>query len=232
MTSQQPLDFNAKVFHAIRTPLSVIREGIDIVLDGTLGSVNSEQKESLDAAKMNVDRLSRLLNSVVEYQKFESGSVALKFERSDLNGLIREIQENFLPIAKKKGVEIRLELDNDAPTITFDRTKIAQVIGKLIKNAVKFTASGTVTVQSQKNGSGARVLVTDQGPGIRPEDLPRVFDSFSHISADPENQMGGTGLGLTISRKIIEAHHGQMAVKSVYGRGCVFSFTIGGSHGS
>ena len=199
------LDFNAKVFHALRTPLTVIREGIELVLDGTLGAVNAEQKESLDAAKMNVDRLARLINHVMEYQKLESGRAVLKPSGNDINQLIE---------AQSKGIGVQLKLGQNLPKIDFDKQKIAQVLNTLIKNAVKFTAKGSPTVQSERKDRFVCVRVQDEGPGIPAEDLNRVFEPLN------------PGLGLAIAKKIIEAHGGEMAVESVVGKGCTFYFTL------
>ena len=220
-------EFTSMVSHELRTPLTVIKESVSIVYDGSAGAINADQKDFLETAKSNVDRLGRLINDVLDYQKLESQNVEFKMVEQDINKVIAEIGQSFVLPLKNKGLELRLHLDPDLPHLKFDTDKIIQVLINLTNNAMKFTEKGTITLASEMIGNNAvKVSVTDQGGGIKKEDLGKLFQSFSQISTGTGRQTGGTGLGLVISKKIIENHKGQMQVASVYGQGSTFYFIL------
>jgi signal transduction histidine kinase len=220
-------EFTSMVSHELRTPLTVIKESIGIVYDGVSGPLNADQKDFLETAKRNVDRLGRLINDVLDYQKLEAQHVEFKMVEQDINKVIGEIGQGFVLPLKSKGLELKLDLKTDLPLLTFDTDKITQVIINLVNNAMKFTEKGAVTVSSEIIGNNAvKVSVTDQGIGIKKEDLGKLFQSFSQISTGKGRQTGGTGLGLAISKRIIESHKGQMQVESVYGQGSTFYFIL------
>jgi signal transduction histidine kinase len=220
-------EFTSMVSHELRTPLTVIKESVAIVYDGTAGEINADQKDFLETAKRNVDRLGRLINSVLDYQKLETQHVEMKMVEQDINKVIAETGRSFeLPI-KNKGLELRLHLAPDLPRLTFDADKIIQVLINLLNNAMKFTEKGAVTISSERMGENAvKVSVADQGIGIKEEDMGKLFQSFSQISTGTGRITGGTGLGLVISKKIVENHKGQMKVSSVFGRGTTFYFIL------
>ncbi len=220
-------DFTSMVSHELRTPLTVIKESVAIVYDETAGPINVDQKDFLDTAKRNVDRLGRLINAVLDYQKLESQPVTFTMVEQDLNKIIAEIGQSFILPLKSKGLRVQFELKPDLPFLKFDTDKITQVLINLINNAMKFTEKGTITLTSELSGDNAvKVAVTDQGIGIKKEDLGKLFESFSQISTGTGRQTGGTGLGLAISKKIIEKHNGQMNVSSVFGQGTTFYFIL------
>jgi len=220
-------EFTSMVSHELRTPLTVIKESVSIVYDGVAGAINADQKDFLETAKRNVDRLGRLINGVLDYQKLESQHVEFKMVEQDINKVIAETGQSFELPLKSKGLELRLQLKPDLPHLKFDTDKIIQVLINLTNNAMKFTEKGTITLASEMIGSNAvKVSVSDQGMGIKKEDLGKLFQSFSQISTGTGRQTGGTGLGLAISKKIIENHKGQMQVDSVYGQGSTFYFIL------
>ena len=219
-------EFTSMVSHELRTPLTVIKESVSIVHDGIAGPINADQKDFLETAKRNVDRLARLINDVLDYQKLESQNVEIKMVEGDINKVIAEIGQSFVLPFKKKGLELHLDLTPGLPRLKFDTDKIIQVLINLINNAMKFTEKGTITIASVMEGNSVKVSVTDQGIGIKQEDLGKLFQSFSQISTGTARQTGGTGLGLAISKKIIEKHKGQMQVDSVYGQGTTFYFVL------
>lgn len=220
-------EFTSMVSHELRTPLTVIKESVSIVYDGVAGSINADQKDFLETAKRNVDRLGRLINDVLDYQKLESQHVEFKMVEQDINKVIAEIGQSFELPLKNKGLGLRLHLKSDLPYLRFDTDKIIQVLINLTNNAMKFTDKGTITLTSEMVGHNAvKVSVIDQGMGIKKEDLGKLFQSFSQISTGTGRQTGGTGLGLAISKRIIESHKGQMQVASVYGQGSTFYFIL------
>ena len=220
------LEFTSMVSHELRTPLTVIKEGIAIVLDGSMGPIRPEQREYLQAAQNNVDRLARLINDVLDYQKFEAGQMQLRSEECDLNALVREALNGFAALAEQKGLKLASQLAEGLPKVPFDKDKITQVLTNLINNAIKFSSKGKITVRTERLDNTLRVSVQDEGIGIRAEDLPKLFQSFSQIPVEGGRRVGGTGLGLVICKKIVEMHRGKIGVDSVYGKGSTFFFSL------
>jgi signal transduction histidine kinase len=219
-------DFTSMVSHELRTPLTAIKEGIALVIDGTTGELNKDQKEFLNIAKRNVDRLARLINDVLDLQKLESGKLTFNFEPEDINEVVREVYDTMVTMAKDKALNIALDLSEGLPKIVFDRDKITQVLTNLVNNAVKLTDKGEITLITEIKDNTIRVTVKDTGPGIREEDIPRLFRRFEQLEKGTERKTGGTGLGLAISKEIVERHGGKIWAESTYGKGASFIFNL------
>ncbi len=220
-------EFTSMVSHELRTPLTVIKESVSIVQDGTAGNLNDEQKDFLETAKRNIDRLGRLINDVLDYQKLDAQRMEFVMIEQDLNDVVKEVGTSFKLPLKNKGVDLELRLQNDVPKITFDRDRIIQVLTNLINNAMKFTESGRIVITSETVGHNAvQVSIADSGIGIKEADFEKLFKSFSQISAGSGRQTGGTGLGLVLCKKIIEVHKGKLGVHSTYGKGSTFYFIL------
>jgi PAS domain S-box-containing protein len=225
-TMKMKSEFTSTVSHELRTPLTAIKEGIAPVLDGLFGEINEEQKELLGIAKKNVDRLTRLINDVLDFQKLDAGKMKFDIQPHDINEIARDVYEMLALTAKDTGINFLLELDDSLPEIGFDSDKITQVLTNLVNNAMKFTEKGTITIKTYKIEDTVQVSVSDTGCGIRKEDLPKVFDSFEQLSHGGDRKTGGTGLGLTISKEIVERHGGMIWVESKHGKGSKFTFTL------
>ena len=219
-------DFISTVSHELRTPLTAMKEGIAIVLDGSAGPVNHDQKEFLDLAKRNVDRLARLINQVLDFQKLESGLMVFDIKEEDINTAIKDVCQTMSVSAKQKGLELVCQLQEGLVSIYFDRDKIIQVISNLVNNAIKFTDKGTITLNTAKGNNFVQVSVRDTGVGVKKEDLSKLFQKFSQLGNVNERKTGGSGLGLAISKEIIEKHHGKIWAESRPGEGTVFHFLL------
>lgn len=219
-------EFTSTVSHELRTPLAAIKEGIAIVSDGTAGGLNNEQKEFLDIAKRNVDRLARLINNILGFQKLEAGKATFSFEHEDVNEAVKEAVSTMASLADQKGLYLKFEPAKELPKIKFDRDKISQVLTNLISNAIKFTDNGGVIIKTDKGDNFVKVSVADTGPGIKKEDIPKLFRQFSQLEDGIKRKTGGTGLGLAISKEIIEKHKGKIWVDCEYGKGSTFSFSL------
>lgn len=219
-------EFASIVSHELRTPLTAIKEGIAIVSDGSAGSVNDEQKDFLDTAKRNVDRLARLINDVLDFQKLEYGRVKFDIQENDINEVARDVQKEMVYLAKEKELDFILKLDEKLPRIRFDRDKIVQVLMNLVNNSVKFTNKGSITITTAREGNTIRVSVKDTGVGIEKEDIPRLFHKFEQLAEAKNRKTGGTGLGLAISRGILAGHKGKIWTESEPGRGATFHFVL------
>jgi PAS domain S-box-containing protein len=214
------------VSHELRTPLTAIAEGVNLVLEGKAGETLPEQRECLSVSKRNIDRLSRLINDVLDYQKLETGGLPLRIQSSDLNNLVCEARKSFSREAQAAGFELELVLDENLEALECDPDYILQVLANLVHNAIKFTSGGTIRLITEQLASTARVSVQDEGEGIAPEDLSQLFKPFSQVSRDDGRIHKGTGLGLAICRLLIEKHGGSIDVRSSVGTGTSFFFTL------
>jgi len=216
------VEFTEMVSHELRTPLTAIQEGINLVLDEMVGSVSEEQKTYLNIAKSNVDRLGRLINGILSIQRLESGGMEFEIQENNINVLIMEVQQLMLPVARKKNLELVIRPNESVTGVKCDKDKIMQVLANLTNNAIKFTERGGVTITLSREDDFIRVTVEDTGPGIREKDFPKLFQKFSQL----HRSVSGAGLGLSICKKIVEAHKGKIWVESEFGKGAAFHFTL------
>jgi signal transduction histidine kinase len=222
--AEMKTEFVAIVSHELRTPLTSIKIAIDVVHDEQ-NLTDSERKNYLVVAKRNVDRLARLINEVLDFQKLEAGREEFKLLPHGVNEIVAEVAETFAAVVREKGLELTLALEPGLPPVVCDRDRISQVVINFTNNAVKFAGRGRVTLKTQRANGAVRVSVHDEGPGIAPEDRKRLFNSFTQIVASGKAKEG-TGLGLSICRKIIEHHDGTIGVESEPGQGTTFFFAL------
>ena len=218
--------FTSMVSHELRTPLAAIKEGITIVLDGSAGAVADKQRDFLDIVKRNVVRLARLINDVLDFQKLDSGRMKFNMEENDINELVKEVQNLMFSSAKEKGLSLIIKLEDKLPKLKFDKDKIIQVLTNFVNNAIKFTEKGSITITTNKEDNVFHIAVQDTGSGIKEKDMPRLFHRFEQLEKDVKKKAGGTGLGLVISKEIIERHGGKIWVESKFGEGTTFHFTL------
>ena len=220
-------DFVSIVSHELRTPLSITKEGISLVLDGITGSINPKQNKILTTSKNSIDRLARIIDSLLDISKIESGRVELKKKNVDFGILIKNVFAVFENKAKEKGLELRFNLPKEQGLdLYIDEDKIIQVFTNLIGNAIKFTEKGSIDVSLAQKEDEVEFTVSDTGIGIAAEDLPKVFNKFLQFGRTPGAGEKGTGLGLSIARGLIELHGGRIWVESELGKGAKFIFTL------
>lgn len=229
--AQVKSDFVSVVSHELRTPLTSIKESISLLLDGTIGEFNSEQVKFLEIAQKNVERLSRLINDILDLSKLESGRMSLHRRRINLNELTRNVYETMHFNAQDKNITVKLELSEDIEEVWVDPDKISQVITNLLSNAIKFNSEGGKiwirTIPVITDGKEHIVFsIRDAGPGIAKEDLPKLFTRFTQLESVLTRRPGGSGLGLAISKNIIELHGGEIWADSEPGKGTDFSFRL------
>jgi signal transduction histidine kinase len=220
------MQFTSTVSHELRTPLTAIKEGVRLVFSETCGKLNDEQKELLGIAHRNVDRLARLINDVLDYQKLEAGKLDFGFNQNDINEVVAEVAETMELVAKEKNLDIVTSLDDSVFPFEFDRDRIIQVMTNIVNNAVNFTEQGSITITTTRKNDLVQICVQDTGPGIKEEDLPKLFHEFVQLKTNGARKTGGTGLGLAISREIIEKHNGKIWVESKLNKGTDICFVL------
>lgn len=221
-------EFTSTVSHELRTPLAAMKMALDIVLSGTSGPLTDDQRNFLNKAKSNVDRLHRLINDILDLTKMEMGKISMKIERGNLSSTIDEAVDAQKSLALNKGLELQVDYPAVNELVFFDKDRILQVMVNLLSNAIKFTEKGAVTVKLlyDHDRNIAEVRVCDSGPGIKPEDISKLFEKFQQLEGAFNNKTGGTGLGLAICKTIIEAHQGKIWAESQLGQGSQFCFII------
>ncbi len=218
--------FISTVSHELRTPLTIIKEDIAIILDGAAGRVRKKQTEILEIAQRNIDRLARLINDVLDFQKLGAGKAKFNIQENNINDIVEGIYGTMAPSIKKKGIELRLELDDGIAKIRCDSDKVVQVLTNLVGNAVKFTERGNITITTRKIEKAVKVSVSDTGCGIKQQDLVRLFQKFEQLATGGNRKTGGTGLGLAISKEIVEQHGGRIWAESELGSGTTIHFLL------
>lgn len=217
--------FTSMVSHELRTPLAAIKEGISIVIDGVVGKISDEQATYLGIAKSNVDRLARLINDILDFQKIESGKIEFRINKDDIGKAINEIYRTMNPLAEQKGIAFEVSIEDGIPPVLFDYDKIMQVLANLVSNAIKFTGKGGIRVAAVREDGFIHVSVSDTGIGIKEHDIPKLFKSFEQLEDSIESK-GGTGLGLAISKEIIDRHNGNIWAESEHGTGTIIHFKL------
>src|SRR5262249_46150450 len=221
-------DFVSNVSHELRTPLTAIKGSVDNMLDGLTGSINEKQVRYLARIKSNTDRLSRLINDLLDLSRIESGGVEVRSTAFTLTALAEEVSEHLRSLAAEKLIRIEVPPRDPKLTVWADRDKVTQVLMNLIGNAVKFTPqNGKVTVAVEKNGDDyVQISVDDTGPGILPEEKNKIFSKFYQVAHVDKQKPKGSGLGLAISKALVEMHGGKIWVESEVGKGSTFYFTL------
>ncbi len=221
-------EFVAVVSHEVRTPLTAIQGSLELVLDDRYFEMNSKMRELLSICQTNVERLRVLINDILDFSKIEANRLSLTFQPIRLSEVAAEVLISMEAIAERKSIRLRLDAADDLPLIQADRMRVGQVFTNLIGNALKFTPSeGHVDVTLDRTADGGvACVVSDTGPGIAPQDLGKLFQKFQQLDSSLTRKQGGTGLGLVISKGLVEGHGGRIWVESNLGMGSRFSFTL------
>jgi signal transduction histidine kinase len=222
-------EFLALTTHDLRSPLTVISGVISFFTSGRLGELSPEQKKMVAMMERNTQNLIELVNDLLDAAKLESGSLQLEITDVDLRTLVHEACEPFVQLAQEKGVTLAQEGASAAvPRLRADRAKIRRILVNLLSNAVKFTPKGgRVAVRVEAAGeTGVCISVADTGVGIAADDLPILFDKYEQARHRATRGEKGTGLGLYITRQLVELHGGTIRVESEVGKGSTFSFTL------
>ncbi len=231
VTAERRLDQMRRQFigdasHEIRTPLTSIGGFASAIADGT-ADTPEERTRSAALIVREVERLSRLVNELLDLSRIESGAVKLDLEEVDLPDLIGGAVEAFGGQAQEKDIRITVDLPGDLPSVRADPDRVYQVLVNLLSNALRFNRpAGEIAISARAADGYVRVGVRDSGPGIPPDQLPRIWERFHRADASRARQDGGTGLGLAIVRSIVEAHGGKVSAESEVGSGSTFSFTL------
>lgn len=217
-------EFIATASHELRTPLTSVQMSVHLLLEGAVGELTDKQRTVLRSCREDCERLEKLMRDLLDLSKIEGGESAPNRAPVHVGDLISAATGVLKRRADAKQVALVAEVPSDLPPVLADRAQIERVVTNLLTNALRYTdAGGSIQVRAARRDGHVAVSVTDTGRGIPPEYLTSIFDKFAQIPGAPS---GGAGLGLAISKRIVEAHGGQIVVKSVVGRGTTFTFTL------
>lgn len=216
----------AWVGHDLQTPLASIRAILEALEDGVVEDPETI-KRYLNTAQRDVRSLSALIDDLFQMAQLNAGGFQLERANSSLADLISDTLESFAELAARQNIRLAGSVEPDVDPVNMDTRRIGRVLNNLIGNAIRHTpADGEIKVTARRTGSGVEVSVADSGEGVRPEDLPHVFDGFYRGEKSRSRSTGGAGLGLAISRGIVQAHGGDIHVESQAGQGSRFTFHI------
>src|SRR5262245_15411808 len=218
-------EFVSMVSHELRTPLKSIQGYADLLLEGK--QITGEERESLTIVKKNADRLLGLIKDLLDLSRIEAGRVALPRTSSARARLSSEVAGSLRPLIEAKQQRLRLDLGEALPAVWADQDRVTQILTNLISNAHKYTLmEGSITVAAQRDDGFVRVDVSDTGIGLSPEDQAQLFTKFFRAHDRSPQAARGTGLGLVITRLLVELHGGWITVSSAPGQGSTFSFSL------
>lgn len=222
-------EFVSTVSHEFRTPLTSISMGVDLLLENTLGNINDDQREIIQAIKEDQIRLKKFVDELLDLSRIQSGRMKMNIEKFDIKDMIENTVRVFSLQLKEKNIKLYLEINNRNNNVMGDISKISLVISNLIGNAIRYTptdGSGIITVGCKFRNNKMLVYVSNNGVGIPKEYHKKIFEKFVQLKDDNNGSTGGAGLGLAISKEIINAHGGDIWVTSKEGEVTTFYFTL------
>lgn len=226
--SQMKANFVANVSHELRTPLTHVKGYLELLVTESLGDITDEQKHALQVSQKSVSKLEEIIEDLIMFSLASRGEMSMKQENVDMQRIVNLAVKAATNKAEARGVKINTGVEEHTPLVQADSQKISWVLSQLLDNAIKFTPSGgNVGIQVKAEGVNlVMITVVDTGIGIPAGRLNEIFEPFHQLDGSSTRNAGGTGLGLSLVRQIIEAHGSMLDVKSVEGKGTTFKFPL------
>lgn len=207
-------EFISIASHQLRTPLTSMKGFISIMKNGSYGKLPRKLEEPIHHIEIANERLISLVKNMLDISRIEAGGMAFEFKNGNINELVNELYHSFLHIANEKGNSLELKIDNDLPAVKMDRGKIRELLSNLIDNAIEYTEKGHIKIETRKKRGNVQILVSDTGIGIPKGEISCIFDKFSRGKKARQIKKNGSGLGLYLGKKIVEAHGGKIYARS------------------
>ena len=226
--SQLKANFISNISHELKTPLTHVKGYIELLISESLGPISDEQKHALQVSQQASHKLEGLIEDLIMVSLASRGELSIKLDDMDIRRIVSLAVKSFADKAKNREIELKTDIDENVPFAQGDSQKIGWVLGQLIDNGIKFTSTGgSVVVSLKREGENLVIVsVTDTGIGIGPNEIKDIFEPFHQVDGSSTRRYGGTGLGLSLVRQIIEAHGSMIEVQSVEGRGSLFKFPL------
>jgi signal transduction histidine kinase len=217
----------SNISHELRTPLAHIKGYVELFIADDFGKLPEEQADAMAVIHRATNRLGTLIEDLIEFSTASREGITLQLEETGLAGMVEEVIQRSQGKAKQIGVTLNWQADKDLPTLKIDRERLSWAVFQLIDNAIKFTpADGKVQVSAEIVDLGISIAVKDTGIGIASDKLDEIFEPFHQLDGSPTRRYGGTGLGLSLVKMILEAHGAELVVESEEGKGTTFRFTL------
>jgi signal transduction histidine kinase len=226
--NQLKSNFIANVSHELRTPLTHVKGYIELLFTESLGPINEDQRNALDVSQRATNRLQALIDDLILFSLASRGELTLRLEAVDIRKIAGDILSRANPKAEDSHIALSTDIEPDIPLVMADEQKISWALTQLMDNAIKFSSDGGQVVLEVRSESTdmVRVSVTDTGIGIPEERFTDIFEPFHQLDGSSTRRYGGTGLGLSLVKQIVEAHGSFIRVKSEVGNGSTFSFPL------
>ena len=226
--SQMKANFVANISHELRTPLTHVKGYIELLVTESLGSITEEQRHALQVSQRATAKLESIIDDLIMFSLASRGEMSMRLDKVDIRRIVALAAKSALPKAEERGVKVLVSALDNIPFVQADSEKIGWVINQFLDNGIKFTPTGgSVVISLKEEGSNlVLVSVTDTGVGIPPSRLKEIFEPFHQLDGSSTRHFGGTGLGLSLVRQIVEAHGSLLDVKSVEGKGTTFKFPL------
>ena len=219
-------DFLATMSHELRTPLNAIVGFTDLLLEGSYGYLNKDQSEFVQDIKGSAEHQFEMISHILDISRIESGQISVKIENFSIKNLIENICSTIKPLLNKKSLVLEMRGFEKKKIVNGDHLKIKQIIYNLLSNAIKFTEKGKITIEFYENSKSWGIKVKDTGIGIQEKDYGIIFKDFKRVNSEYVNSKPGSGLGLALTKRIVELHRGQITFESKFGEGTTFDFNI------
>jgi PAS domain S-box-containing protein len=219
--------FISMISHELRTPLTSMTGFIELALDGAGGSLGEGSARLLRIARANGERLTRLVSDILEVTRLETGHLTLEHSEVGIRDIVDEIVESIRVEFENRRQSLMVEIPGDLPVVWADRQRTAQILSNLMTNAYRYTPDGgRITISARHNGNWVEVTVADTGIGIPEEYHRRIFEKFARVELKGPRPPGSTGLGLAITKALVEVQGGWIKVQSALGQGSAFTFAL------
>ncbi len=225
-SSQFKTEFMATMSHELRTPLNAIIGFAELLLEGVYGPLNKDQEEFIKDIKASAEHQFEMVKHILDISKIESGQVTLNIQKFSLNSIINQVVSSLMPDINKKGLELEIKGLDDEKYIYADPIRFKEILLNLLTNAIKFTMEGQITLVVRETYNDWIFKVKDTGIGIARKDFPLIFKEFKRIDSPYVRSVPGTGLGLSLTKRLVELHGGEISFFSVLGSGSTFTFNI------
>ena len=225
---QMKANFVANISHELRTPLTHVKGYLELLVTESLGAISTEQRHALQVTQRAAAKLESIIEDLIMFSLASRGEMSMKLDKADIRRLVSLAVKSSLPKAEERGVQVLAAIPDSIPFVQADSEKLGWVLSQILDNGIKFTPSGgSVVVKLKEEGrSLVQVSITDTGIGIPPNRLKEIFEPFHQLDGSATRHYGGTGLGLSLVRQIIEAHGSLLDAQSVEGKGSTFKFPL------
>ena len=226
--SQMKANFVANISHELRTPLTHVKGYLELLVTESLGAISNEQRHALQISQRSAAKLESLIEDLIMFSLASRGEMSMKLEKVDIHRIISLAAASASNKAEERGVQVLVAAADTIPAVQADPEKIGWVVNQLLDNGIKFTPSGgrIVITLKEEGGNLVAIFIADTGIGIPSGRLREIFEPFHQLDASSTRSYGGTGLGLSLVRQIIEAHGSLLDVQSVVGKGSTFKFPL------